>query len=106
MRHRHRLDTNHAACRRALEAMGWLFLDCSQTSLGFDALIAKAGRFLPVEIKDGLKAPSRRRLTAHEADVHAQLARCGVRVVLLTDLASLAQLDREARGMRSRRVDP
>ena len=101
-RFRHRLDRNHAACRQALEAMGWLFLDCSQTSLGFDAAIVKAGRVVFIEIKDGENAPSRQRLTAHEAKVHEALGRHGVRVVLVTCVEDLAQLDRQARGRYER----
>lgn len=83
-RRSHRLDGNHHEVRQALERVGYLFLDCSQTNLGFDALVVKAGRLVPVEIKDGRRAPSAQRLTPHEVEVHARLKAHGVTVEILT----------------------
>jgi len=84
--------------------MGFLFLDCSQSSLGFDALVATHGRLTPVEIKDGLKAPSRQRLTPHERETHARLLAHGVRIELLTSLADVESLGRELRHVNPSRA--
>ena len=83
MRHQHRLDANHADIRRAVEAMGWLWMDCSQTALGFDALLAKGGRLVLIEVKDGAKPMSAQKLTAHEHRVHQQLKAHGIVVEVI-----------------------
>ena len=93
---RHRLDTNHAEIRRAVEALGWLWMDCSQTSLGVDAFIAKGGRLVPVEVKDGAKPMSAQQLTAHEQRVHQQLKAHGILVEVIRGLDDLSVLGREA----------
>lgn len=96
--HRHRKDANHNHICLALTASGWYVQDTSSTNLGYDAILVKAGRIVLVEIKDGSKPPSAQKLTPHEEQVHAALARCGVTVELLTCLEDLAVLDRPHRG--------
>ena len=98
MPHRHRKDSNHNALAAELTARGWYVQDASQTGLGYDLLIAKAGRLLPVEIKDGEKSPSRQRLTPHEKAVHASLGLHGVEVLLLTCSEDIEQLERPRRA--------
>jgi hypothetical protein len=95
--HRHRKDTNHNSLVAALQQSGWYVQDTSSTNLGYDCLIAKGGRFIPVEIKDGSKPPSAQKLTPHESAVHADLARFGVEVVLLTKMDDLYSLERPSR---------
>jgi hypothetical protein len=98
-RKRHRLDSNHKAIRKALEARGALFIDTSQTNLGFDALVVPAGfsRLVPVEIKD--PASSRGlKLSPKEAAVHRELKARGITVEILTDDASLDVLTQPARA--------
>lgn len=97
-RRRHRLDSNHKAVRAALEALGYTFLDCSQTSLGFDAIVVRQGRFVPVEIKDP-KSSRKLKLSPHEAKVHQQLKAQGVTVEILTGVdASLDVLRQPERN--------
>ena len=95
---RHRLDANHSDIRRAVEAMGWLWMDCSQTALGFDALIAKSGRLVPIEVKDGAKPMSAQQLTPHEADVHATLKAHGVVIEIICSVDDCQVLGRCASG--------
>ena len=96
----HRKDANHDRLVTLLRLGGAYVLDTSQTGLGFDALVAKYGRLTPVEIKDGSLPPSRRILTPHEAQVHAELWRHGVRVEMLMEEADLEVLGRDQRARR------
>lgn len=62
-----RVDANHGAIRDALRACGWTVLDTSKYGHGFpDLLAVKDGRLEFIEVKDGTKPPSERRLTAEE----------------------------------------
>ena len=81
---KHRKDGNHDDVKAALEAMGYLVLDTSQTNLGFDMICVKHGAARFVEVKDGSLPPSRQKLTPHEQKVHQQLRARGVTVELLT----------------------
>jgi hypothetical protein len=107
VRRRHRKDDNHKEVQGAIEQMGYLFLNCSQSALGFDALAVKAGRFVPIEIKDGKKRPSARKLTPHEVKVHAALKAHGVTVEIVTgindSLDVLRLRDRNYYGKEERR---
>lgn len=94
MRHRHRVDANSAVIRQCAEACGWYWGDLSQSSAGFDAFLAKGGRIVFVEIKDGSKSLSRQHLTPHELEVHQRLRAHGVHVHLVTCVDDLDQLER------------
>jgi len=97
---RHRTDTNQQQLRDAAEQLGWLWLNASQTNLGFDAILVKGGRVVLAEVKDGSKPPSAQQLTPHERDTHMLLERHGVIVELLTCVDDLAVLGRERSGRR------
>ena len=82
-----RVDANHAEIRSALRAEHWVVVDTSGVGSGFpDLLIARRGRLLLVEIKDGAKVPSAQRLTEDEVQFHALLASAGVTVQVVTSL--------------------
>lgn len=103
MRQRARVDDNQGEIDEALEAMGWLVVATHQLGGGFpDRIAIKAGRVVFLEVKDGTKPPSRRRLTADEVTLHAQFHAFGVHVHVVETVADLVTLDREAR----RRYEP
>ena len=89
MRQRARVDGNHAAIVAALRRAG-----CSVQSLAMigdgapDLLIGIAGANYLVEVKDGGKPPSKRRLTPDEATWHG--AWCGQVAVVATIDEALA----------------
>jgi len=59
-----RTDATHAAIVDAFERMGCTVLDLSRVGNGCpDLLVAAAGRMVLIEVKDGGKTASRRKLT-------------------------------------------
>ena len=62
-----RKDANHNAIEDHLERLGWSVFDTSGLGYGFpDLLVGKPGFCAVVEIKDGSKPPSDRKLTPAE----------------------------------------
>ena len=60
-----RRDSNHSAILQAFRQLGCSTIDLGGVGAGVgDALIGYAGISLMIEIKDGAKSPSRRKLTA------------------------------------------
>jgi len=85
MRRAARVDAHHAEITGTLRQCGWVVHDTSGTGAGFpDLLAGKAGRLVMIEVKDGAKPPSARRLTQDEALFHAKFAGAGVTVAILS----------------------
>lgn len=62
-----RVDANHAEIVAAFRQLGYSVADTSRLGNGFpDLVVAKAGRTVLVEVKDGAKPPSARKLTEDE----------------------------------------
>lgn len=62
-----RVDANHAEIAKAFRRCGWSVADTSRLGSGFpDLVVARAGRTVLVEVKDGAKPPSKRKLTEDE----------------------------------------
>lgn len=97
-RYARRVDENHAELLAAIRALGWYVLDTSHIPEFFDAIIAKHARTCFIEIKDGRKSPSRRRLTPAQIELHADFRRAGAEVLVLEKRDDLAQLERPARA--------
>jgi hypothetical protein len=75
MRLRARVDSNQKDITRELRKIGAFVFPMSQLGKGApDLLIAFRGKWHCVELKDGAKAPSRRKLTQDEKDWHAEVA--------------------------------
>lgn len=80
-RRSHRQDSNHGAIRSAFEGLGCSVADLSALGNGCpDILVGLGGLCIPVEIKDGSKFPSKRRLTDDETKWHAAW-KGGVKIV-------------------------
>lgn len=72
MRHHPRTDTNQTAITKALKAAGATVLSLAAMGKGCpDLLVGYHGANLLVEVKDGAKVPSRRKLTADQVQWHA-----------------------------------
>jgi Holliday junction resolvase len=79
-----KVDANHREIAAALIRCGAWVVDCSAVGQGFpDLLVSHRGKLTLVEIKDGAKSPSRRKLTPAQVDFHALAKAAGtpVRVV-------------------------
>ena len=91
-RYARRVDGNHSEIVRALEQIGVGVLDTSSMGDGFcDIVTFKAGVIRHVEIKDGSRPPSARKLTIAQVRAH-ELARvhgCKIHVVTSVDEALL-----------------
>jgi len=67
MRRAARTDRNHSEIAAAFAAMGCSVHSLAAVGQGVpDLLIGVAGRTLLIEVKDGSKSPSRRKLTAEQ----------------------------------------
>lgn len=67
-----RTDTNHTDIRRAVEKIGWSAWSTASLGDGFpDLICAKAKRTVLLEIKDGSRQPSKRKLTDDEREFFA-----------------------------------
>jgi hypothetical protein len=72
MRRRGRVDDNHAAIVAALRRCGCSVFSTAGVGSGFpDCVVGLHGVTHLLEIKDGLKPPSKRRLTDDESAWHA-----------------------------------
>ncbi|HEY4292077.1 hypothetical protein [Luteibacter sp.] len=88
MRYAARVDDNHPEIVRALQRIGAYVIDCSHVGAGFpDLLVAFRGRWTLLEVKDGAKSPSRRKLTPAQTIFHgeARAKGCKVHVVESVD---------------------
>lgn len=63
-----RIDENQPDIVKVLRESGWTVLIISQLKNCCDIIISKNGRTVAVEIKDGSKAPSLRKLTKGEKE--------------------------------------
>jgi len=76
-----------------LRAMGWGVRSLAQLGKGMPDLVAvKHGRTVFIEVKDGAKVPSARKLTADEVACHEWFARHGVAVLVIEGLEDLDAL--------------
>ena len=90
MRHAARVDDNHSEIVKTLQRIGVYVVDCSHVGQGFpDLMCFFRGQVTLVEIKDGEKSASRRKLTPAQTIFHAEaLAKgCKVHVVENVDQA-------------------
>lgn len=61
-----RTDENQAETVKTFRKLGWYVLIVSQLKNCCDIIVSKGGRTVAVEIKDGKKPPSARKLSAGE----------------------------------------
>lgn len=85
-----RVDRNHGDIRKTFRRLGWIVHDLSALGGGMpDLLIVKPFNFITgrrallVEVKDGAKAPSARRLTPAQVKLHAAFESAGLAVVVI-----------------------
>jgi len=73
VRYAARVDANHSEVRKALEQIGCTVCDLSGVGGGVnDLLVGYRGRNILVEVKDGEKPPSARKLTPAQVSFRAE----------------------------------
>jgi Holliday junction resolvase len=94
MRQRAKIDANHVEIVDALRAEGWLVWSTAALGKGFpDLLCGKQGKLVLVEVKDGSKPPSKRRLTQDELVAHARFKAHGIEILVVERVEDLGQLE-------------
>jgi hypothetical protein len=79
-----RIDANQPSIVATLRAVGAEWISTTRDpGVGFDGIICFRGEVHLVELKDGSKPPSRRRLTDNETRRREQLERVGVKVHII-----------------------
>lgn len=93
MRYAKATDANHATIAKAFRRYGFTVIDTHHAGGGWpDLACARAGRLVLVEVKDGTKPPSARRLSKAEAKLHQLLRASGVKVEVVTSVAEVTHL--------------
>lgn len=81
-RHRHKVDANQAVLVGLLRSLGWSVQILGGVGDGCpDLLVGRDGSTYLIEVKDGAKVPSKRRLTEDEKLWHATWRGDSVRIV-------------------------
>jgi len=87
MRRAAKVDANQKEVAQTLERLGWWVVDLSKVGGGVsDLLVGKRGVLRLVEIKDGSKPPSARKLTDDQIKWHAEAKAYGITVSILTSV--------------------
>jgi len=76
--HRSRTDDNQSEIIKALRDLGAVVTDCSSLRKAFDLLVGYRGKLHIIEVKDGSKPKSQRKLTEGETKCKESFERVGV----------------------------
>lgn len=92
MRRAAKVDENHSEIVRVLRKMGAMVVDCSRMGQGFpDLNVVYRYIIAYVEIKDGSKSPSARKLTPDQVAFHTRCLLHGVKVHIVTSVEDAVQ---------------
>lgn len=72
-----KVDDNQRPIVAALRGLGAYVQDVSAYPVGFDLLVGWRGRWLALEVKNGERPPSARKLTANELAIQSEAQRVG-----------------------------
>jgi hypothetical protein len=87
MRRAAKVDANQREVAQAMTKCGAWVVDCSRVGEGYpDLNVVHRGRVLFVEVKDGSKPPSARKLTPAQVEFHARAEAHGVTVHVVKDI--------------------
>lgn len=81
-----KIDGNHAEIRSVLRDIGAMVVDLSAVGAGVpDLMVLYRGNIRLLEVKDGTKPPSHRRLTPDQRTWHQMAEARGVKVAVVTN---------------------
>ena len=92
MRRAAKIDDNQNEIVKAFRNLGAYVLITSQLKNAFDCLVGFRGNLYVVEIKDGKKPPSKRKLTSGEKKCKSKLNAVGVEYNIVKDLDDVQKL--------------
>lgn len=99
MRRAARVDRPHAEFVRLFRSLGAVVFDTSRVGGGFsDLVVIWRGEVMLVEVKDGAKAPSKRKLTKAQVDFHSEVAAAGSQVYVVETGADVLRLMNASEG--------
>jgi hypothetical protein len=87
-----RKDANHNEIKKALEKVGAYVIDTHQLKNAFDMIVNFRGKSYIVEIKDGKKSPSARKLSEGEQICADKLNNVGVKYHIVESVDEAMQL--------------
>lgn len=92
-RHAFRKDANHADIKGTLELLGAGIYDAASDGSPYDFLVFRRGQIFIVEVKDGKKPQSARKLSVKEVRLHDLARQHGVDIhIIKTEDEALALL--------------
>lgn len=86
MRTAARVDANQKEIVKGLRGMGAAVLVTSQLKNAFDILVGFRGKLYIMEIKDGTRPPSGRKLTPGEESTSEMFKRVGIKYHIIKDV--------------------
>lgn len=101
MRRAARRDANHNDIARDVVAIGGGVIDLTDSeNAGFDMLVIFSGKLFAVEVKDGAKPPSKRKLTDNEQARREMLERLGASYTVVETFEDVVKLRNQALGIK------
>lgn len=92
MRRAAKVDSNQSEIVAMLRKRGAVVLITSQLKNAFDLLVGYNGKLYIVEVKDGNKPPSARKLTAGELQCKERFERVGVKYYVVSSVEEAIEL--------------
>ena len=86
MTYARRVDRNHGTVAHVLKQAGWAVVDTSRCAGLWDLVCVRRGICMFVEVKDGSKPASARKLTPAQQELHALFAGAGYPIRVVTSI--------------------
>jgi len=85
-------DRNHQEIIKFIRSIGGVVLDCKSLKNAFDILVGYKGKLYIIEIKDGQKPPSQRKLTKGEIQCREMFESVGCDYYVVTSTEDINKL--------------
>ena len=100
MRRAARTDSNHQEIVKALRDIGCTVLNTHQLKNAFDILVGYRGQLFIMEIKDGNKTPSQRKLTDGEIQCKGNFEKVGVPYYVVCSIDDAIDIVSNQQGLK------
>ena len=89
-----RVDKNQKSIVRTFRSLGWYVLHTNSLKKACDLIVVRKGRVVAVEIKDGSKPPSKRKLSSGEEEFRTLWEAGGGEWALIESLDDVLRLNK------------